>query len=44
MYANENRAQSAAGMELNAADNPLGSSQSGPALEFIEYANGETIW
>ncbi|KXN82570.1 hypothetical protein AN958_02421, partial [Leucoagaricus sp. SymC.cos] len=45
MYAQEGRAQSAVGMDPpHAIENTAGPSESGPALEFIEYADGNAIW
>lgn len=44
MYANEGRAQSAFGAYSHHTGDPQSSAESAPALELIEYANGDTIW
>ncbi|TFK42980.1 hypothetical protein BDQ12DRAFT_696362 [Crucibulum laeve] len=51
MYAGESRAVSSAGNDPNGTGNlqasdsgPASTSEQGPALEFVELANGETIW
>lgn len=44
MYANEGRVPSTTGMDPHSAAGTPGPGESGPALELIEYANGDTIW
>lgn len=46
MYAGagDSRVQSAVGMEARASDQGQSPTESVPALECIEYANGDTIW
>lgn len=44
MYANEGRMPGALSMDPHTTESTSGPSESGPALEFIEYANGDTIW
>lgn len=46
MYAGagDSRVQSTVGVESHTLDGAQGLAESVPALEFIEYANGDTIW
>jgi len=44
MYANEGRMAGALNVDPHTTEGTSGPSESGPALEFIEYANGDTIW
>jgi len=44
MYANEGRMPGALSVDPHSTEGTSGHGESGPALEFIEYANGDTIW
>lgn len=44
MYANEGRMPATVGVDPHSAASTPGPGEPGPALELIEYANGDTIW